>query len=806
MEEETRGFILLDTILQDLRQSGRTLRRSPGFTLIALLTLALSIAATASLFSVIDATLLAPLSTPDASRLIWIDEYAPDGSGSGGTPLRLADWQRLRSFESVAGFYDEGLALTDEGPSRRVIALRTFGPVQKVLHASILVGRAPTPAEARGAEPAILLTARLWRTLFHAERSVLGHVLHLGGKPYPVIGVIDGDVRYPEDVDVWIPAPLEVQGVSRQAGFLGQVARLASGTSIATAQAELDVVSESLAKQHPETDRGRRARITPLQEHVVRGARTSLLTLFGAIASVFLVACLNVAGLLLARGLSRTREAGVRLALGAGRLRLVRLFLTEGLLLSVFGGACGLGLAWYGVELLKRFLPADMPRLANANLNGRTVVFVGVSICIAAVLCGLIPAIQIASRMGAGRLNELSRGIIGPRERLRGLLVIAEVAASLALLVTAGLLGESYFHMHQTSLGFRPDHALSFAVPFAWDTPPAHLRSFSTQALERLASLPGIQSAGIVDQLPLHGGSQSGPLLVRGSSLPASSVERSFSWRTATAGYFEAAGVPMIAGEMFREDQSQDKRHVVVVNRRFAKLVFHGANPVGREIAQRQAASAPVWFRIVGLVGDTRQEPSDLEAEPEVYVPWGSTYWPMMNFVVRTLGDASNMKREIEDAIQPLAPEQTIQRIARLQELTDETEAGPRGRAWLLGCFAVVATVLGGVGIFGLLTQEVARRTPELGLRLALGAAPGNLFWETTLRGLRLVAVGLVAGTLLSMAAQKFIEKLIFASKPTNLPAYFAALLVLLMAAFVASVIPSIRAARIQPVDALRQN
>jgi predicted permease len=483
---------------------------------------------------------------------------------------------------------------------------------------------------------------------------------------------------------------------------------------------------------------------------------------------------------------------------------LIGFFVMEGVVLSIAGGACGIALAVSGIEFLKHFLPAEIPRLDTALLDVRTLAFTGIAICVSALLCGVIPAVQLASRVRVGSLNEGVRSIGGPREGLRGILVVAEVAVSVVLLVSAGLLAGSYLHMRHVPLGFQPDRAVSFTVAFPWETPSANLNSFAAQALDRIGKIPGVESAGIVDRLPLHGETQSGPVVVRGQALSPSLALRSISWRTATPDYFVSAGIPMTAGAVFSADQGPSGARMALINQRLAALLFHDVNPIGQEISRKEGAAAPSWFRIAGVVSDVRQNPSDAEAQPEVYVPWGSTYWPVMNFVIRTVRPGPAIAREIRAAVQPLTTRQVIGSVAPLQDATDETEEEPRNRAWLLSCFAGAATLLAGVGIFGLLSQEVVRRTPEFGVRLALGADPRRLFWSTTLRGMRLVTAGLVIGIVLSVAATRMVQSLLPAGDAFASSSYALAGAVILLASFLASLLPGLRAAGIDPLTALR--
>ncbi len=552
---EARNLAWLENIAQDFRHSFRTLRRNPGFSAIASVTLAVGIGATTALFSVLDTALLHPLSAGEPERLVWLQEFSKGRNESGGNPARLADWQAARSFSAVAGFYSEGAVWPSPRGPVQLQVLRTLGDMHGVLQAKLQLGRAFTAAEIRGeGQPVALLTAGAFSARFQSNPAILRQILPLGRTAYQVIGVLAPGVDYPEEMDLWAPAPREIQKTSRAAGFLGIVARLAPRVPIARAQAEIDVLSGRLASQYPATDRDRSAALTALADHVSESVRKPLLVLFGAVAGVLLIGCLNIAGLLLARGLTRRREAAIRVSVGAGYARLVRLFFAESLLLASAGCLLGLLLAFAGVALLKTVLPAEVPHLAAVSVNLR-VVLGGIGMAVlSAIVFGALPAWQFASGAQNPVLKDGGAGSVGARQSgLRALLVMAEVAVSVVLLVVAALLATSFLKMRSQARGFNSAHAYSFALELPWDVDSSVLNATAADTLTRLTAFPGTISCGVVDRLPLHGGSQSNRLLVRGKTFPPSLAEKEFGFRTASPGFFAAAGIPLLAGSVYRD-------------------------------------------------------------------------------------------------------------------------------------------------------------------------------------------------------------------------------------------------------------
>ena len=805
---DARKLAWLEGMGQDLRQGARTLWHSPGFTVVSALTLALGIGGTSALFSVVDSALLHPLTAPEPERLVWLQEYSKGHNESGGNPARLADWQRARSFSAVGGFYGEGAIWASPQGLVQLQVLRTVGDFGGALGARLAEGRLFTAAEIRGeGQPVAILSGQTFRRRFHSDGRILNRTVRLGASAYQIIGVLADGLDYPEGSDVWVPAPREVQNTERKAGFLGVVARLAPGISRAQAQAEIDLLSGRLAKEYPETDRDRSASLTLLADHVSNDARKPLLVLCGAVGSVLLIGCLNIAGLLLARGLGRRREAAIRVSVGAGYGRLVRLFFAESLLLAAIGCVGGLLLAFIGIDVLKAFLPAEVPHLAAVSMNLRVVLCsIGLSL-LAAVLFGALPAWQFAASAQSVALKDGSSASVGNRKNgLRSGLVIFEVCFSAALLVTAVLLSNSFVKLRSRAVGFNAAKAYTFKLELPWDTDAGVVNSIAFDTLDRFKAFPGTISCGLVDNLPLHGGSQSNLFQIRGKTLPAAIAEREFGYRTASQRFFAAAGIPVLAGSVFRDWRGGQGIREAVISERLAQLWFPGENPIGHEFARPDVRNELRWFRIVGVVGAVPLHATDTEQAAEVYVPWGATYWPLMNFVVRTERPQADVSRYVHEQIQKANGSELFSNVETLDERTADTRSGQRTAALLVGGFAFLAVGLAALGIFGLMAHETKQRTQEIGVRLALGAEPRNIAFDAVLRAVKLVALGLAVGLCVAWYASELVKSLLFGVAPHDAGSYAIASGAIMLAAILASLWPAVRAARIDPIRALRHD
>ncbi|MEO6192809.1 MAG: ABC transporter permease [Thermoanaerobaculia bacterium] len=795
-----------DALARDVRLAVRTLSRRKGLALTAICSLALGIGANSAVFSVIDAVLLRPLPLPGPDRLVVIEE-TKNGEVSGGNPARLADWAaQVTDLAATAGFYGEGLVLTGRGEPARLRAIRTFGRPLAVLGVQPLLGRGFTPAEEAGrSERVALVGEAIWRRRFGADPRLLGRALTLSGEPYQIIGVLPDGLGYPEDLDLLIPAPLDVQQTSRKAGFLKVVARMKPEATLAGLRARLNTVAGRLAKQYPDTDAGRAARPVPLQEDQSGGARLPLLVLLGTVAMVLLIACVNIASLLLARAAERQRESAIRSALGSGRGGLIRLYLVESLLLALAGGILGLLVAAVLLAALKGLLPADTPRLALAHLDPRVLGF-GLAL---SLLCGLAfgfaPAWQASRGRPASGLRDGARsGTSASGLRTRKLLVALQVMLSVVLLVGVGLLAKSLFAMRGVPLGFRPDSVLTVKINFPWDTPKQRLESFYAQALESFAALPGVGRVGLADRLPFEGGSQSGPIAIEGRPLPPRLAESDVSHRATSAGYFRAMDVPLRSGRFLREGTGPRE---ALVNEALAKAYFPAGDAVGRRITfdvKPGKGETPVWFEVAGVVGNVRLSADQAAPMPEVFVLPRDTYWPMARFVLRAETEPGLLAPAVRKAVSRLDPNLVVDEIATLDEQIDLATADSRVRVRLLGGFAIIALWLAVLGLYGVLSSDVAQRTHEIGVRLALGADPDRVSRAVLWKGLSIVLGGLLLGLCGAAALGRWLGALLFGVEPLDLPVLLGVSLTMIAVAAAASYLPALRAAEVDPGIALR--
>jgi predicted permease len=802
---DARGWVGLETTLRDLRQAARRLAASPGFTGVAVVSLALGIGATSALFSVVDAVLLKPLPYPQADRLVSLQELRPTGT-SNGNPRRLLDWQGAQAFAGVAGFYTERQLLRTKGELRPLVTLRSAGPLGATLGVQPALGRLPTADEERGAGNVALVAHELWVGAFGRDLALLGSTLDLSGQPVTVLGILPPRTAG-EEIDLWIPLSADMLESSRAAGFLTQVARLRPGVSREAAEAELATLAEGLARQHPETDAGLRAQLVPLQAAQTRAARAPLLLVFVAMAALLAIACLNLAGLQVARGLARQREVAIRLALGAARGRLLRQLLAESLLLALVGGLLGWLGAHLGLEALKSWLPADVPNLAAVSLDGRAALFALATTLLSVLVFGWVPAHQAARHTVATTLKEGGPGSGGARrQRLRSGLVVAQVALSTALLIGAGLLARSFVQLRQQPLGFEPSAAMSFRVAFGWDTPRERVERFRAAVLERLAALPGVREVGVVDRLPFAGGTQTAPAAVRGRELDAALAETEVSWRLASPGYFAAAGIPLRAGERYPEPPPPGEPVPVLVNERFARLFFADEPLLGRDILKRfdqtPVTESSPWLRIVGVLPDVRQ--SVAETPPEVYLPWGTSYWPLLSFVVRTDGEPGAMAGALRSAVQAVDAEVLVEDLGPFRQQVDAVERSPRERAILLGALALAALALALIGLYGVLSTEMLRRSRELALRLVLGAEPVQLVGNAVARGLALAGTGLALGLAAALGLARYLESLLYGIRAWDPSTFALAALLMLAVCGLAAYLPASQVTRIQSAEALR--
>lgn len=802
--ERTRDadvLVTLDAWLRDARLAWRGLARRPGLMAAVAGSLAAGIALNSSVFSVVDAVLLKPLPLERADEVMVLQETI-DGERVGANPARFRDWrEQATGLTDYAGFYQEGLVMTGRGDVERIEAQRTFGAPLRLLATRPLVGRAFTEAEERGeGEPVAILFHSFWQRRFGADRGLVGQSLTLSKKSYRVIGVLPASLVYPAGVDVMIPAELVFQRADRTGNWFEMVARKRPEASMQQLRAQLDTIATSLAREHPGTDKNLRVTVQPLQDAQAAPAAQPLRLLMATVGMVLLVACLNIASLLLARASERGREMAVRASLGAGRGAIARLFLLESAWLALLGGAGGVLLANWGVEWLKSILPDGVPRLEDVALDGRVLLFTLAVTMVCALVVGLLPAWQ-ASASASGELLREGRGTVNPRsrQRVRKLLVIAQAAFSVMLLVGGFLALQGFLSARARALGFQPSQRTAVAVHLTWNTPSEDIRRMTSRLLEEFSTLPGVRRVGVIDALPLAGETQSGAVRVEGAELPEALRRMSVDQRTVSAGVFAALGQPLLAGRLF-EDRAGKGLTEVVINQAFADRFLAGRNPLGVRFAYGREAAAEM--EIVGVVGDVRRTPLDAAAHPAFYQSYQRGYWPMNEFILETSIPVS--AAAIRSAVQRVDPNQPVVAIQTLESSLNRYLAQPRVQAVLISAFALGALLLAALGLYGLLASDVAQRKQEMGVRLALGATPAQLVAMLVRQGAGVAAVGLLAGVAAAVALARFLAGTIAGIPDLTWQAPAAASAMLIVVAVLASLLPARRAAAVAPASALR--
>ncbi len=803
----------MDTFIQDLRHALRLLRRSPGFATVAILTLALGIGATTAIFSVVNGVVLRPLpyDDPDELYMVWEDKELRGGPATEWTGrATFRDWrERNRAFEGMAAVNGWAPTLTGgDRPEALAGALVSSGYFS-VLGLAPALGRGFLPEEeAPGAGNVVVLSHELWQRRFGGDPTLPGGTLTLNGETHRVVGILRPGFRPPivQAAELWAPLPLDPEMDDRGNYFLRVVGRLAPGVTPEAARADMQRVAASIAAEHPVDYRDVGVTLEPLQEAIVGPVRTPLLVLLGAVGLILLIACANVANLLLARAAGREREVAVRSALGAGRRRLARQLLTESLVLATCGGLAGLALGAWGTELLVHMAPPGTPRLEAIGLHPVVFLFAALSTLGTGVLFGLAPALGLSRRRASEVLREGGRGVEGGgRGRLRSALVVTELALGVALLVGAGLLLRSFGELRSVDPGFRVQSVLSGRLVFpAAGYDREAITGFMDQLERRLEARAGVRGAGLVSVLPLSGSVSDISFGIEGR-LPAEGEEPAADLRRATPGFFRAMGIPLIRGRTFDVRDREGAGSVAVISQGMMRAHFPGEDPVGRRIkvGNVRDPESP-WFTVVGVVGSVRSRALDRDPEPEIYLSAAQYPARGMNVVLRGEREPEALAGTLRETVASLDPDMPLAGLAALEELFANAVAPQRFLSRLLGAFAGLGLVLGLVGIYGVMAYAVSRRTREIGVRIALGAAPRDVLGQVMRQGATLTAAGLGAGFLLALLASRALAGILYEVSPTD-PLTLAAVPLLLGAtALLACWIPARRATRVDPVEALR--
>ncbi len=801
----------MGSIWQDLRYGVRMLWRAPGFTAIAVFALALGVGANTAIFSVVNAVVLRPLPFPDAARLVWFDGALP-AKGVKESSLSkpdYLDWRKEADVFADTTAFVEGSAILsgEDGEPERVprgVVTASFFPTVGV---NPMLGRALSAEdELPGSELVTVLSYGLWQRRFGANPKVVGSKMTLSGRSVTVVGVMPAGFDYPGGAQVWSPLRNSADDVKRDNRYLHVLARLKPTVTLEGAQTQIDTISGRLGQQYPETNGGWTAHLTGLQERTTSGVRSSLLLLFGAVGFVLLIACANVANLLLARATARRKEIALRTALGAGRLRIIRQLLTESLLLAMLGGVAGLILSLFLTDLLVAISPADVPRLDEITLDARVLGFTVGVVTLVGLLFGIAPAMQASKTELNEALKEGGRSSTEGRNRLRALLVVSEVALSLLLLVGAGLLIKSFVLLRDVPPGFDPKNVLTMRIslPAARYAEPQQQANFYRELMERTRVLPGVEAAGATLSLPLGGSKFSvGRSFVREGRALATEESQDTDYFVATPDYFKAMRVPLKAGRTFTERDTADAPQVVVVNESLARRVFPGEDPIGKHLT--------VWRdekfarEIIGIVGDVKSSTLDAEVNSQIYVPHAQDAgWGGLSLAVRTKGEPEALTAGVRSAVLSIDKNLPVFDIKTMDDVLANSVANNRLVMLLFSVFALFALLLATVGIYGVIAYSVARRTHEIGIRMALGAQASDVLRLIVGQGMLLALIGVGLGLLGAFAVTRVMESQLYGVSATD-PLTFAIVASMLAAvALVACYIPARRATKVDPMIALR--
>jgi putative ABC transport system permease protein len=804
------------TLVQDLRYGLRLLARSPGFTAIALLTLTLGIGATAAIFSVVDAVLLRALPYRDPQCLVSVFEDLSETGFPRNTPApaNYVDWKaQTQIFQDAAAVADRVYSLTGNGiePEEVQGAAVTWN-LFAVLGIRAALGREFLAEEDRpGAARVVLISHGLWKRRFGGDSGLVGRQVLVNDQKYTVVGVMPPGFSYPNrDTEIWTPIALTPEELANRGGhYLHVVARLRSGVTLAKANAELQVLCTRLARTYPDTNAGiSRFFAEPLHDTYTRDARTGLIVLMAAVGFILLIACANIANLLLSRATARRREIAVRTALGAARGRIVRQMLTESALLASGGGVLGILLADWCFNFLTNLIPQDLSRTVALSLDLRVLAFaVAVSLA-SSFLFGMAPALQVSGIGLNDALKEGGRGAAGPgRGTFRSLLVIGQVALSLMLLVGSGLLLESFAQLRGLDPGFRADHVLTVRLYDAARYRDFTKRSqFFEQVLERVRALPGVKAAGFTSALPLtwDGGTNTftpeGRVLDRNVTYDANN-------RVVSPGYFEAMRVPLRRGRYFNSGDGPDARAVAIINETMARKFWPNGDALGKRFKFDEPNAKTPWCSIVGVVGDVRQMRLNEAPRQEMYFPYWQAKGNWMaprDLAMRTAGNPLDLAAAVRQAVWSIDKDQPVSDVMTMDDILDQEVAQRRVQAALLGGFAALALILACVGIYGVLSYLVTQRTREIGVRVALGARASDVFRTVAGQGMALAAIGIAAGLAVSLLLMRLLSSLLFGVNSADPAAYLSAVTLFAAVALVASYFPARRAARVDPMAALR--
>jgi putative ABC transport system permease protein len=813
--------------MRDITVAARGLIGTPVFTLVAVLTLALGNGAITAIFTIADTVLLKPLPYHEPDRLVRVFGATPSkGEERDSTSMPdYHDFQReSRTLAGLAGFVRWSYNLTSgDGTAQRVWGAYATSDLFQTLQEKPILGRTFVPEEDRPGENRVtILSYGLWQSLFGGAPDVVGKKLRLDDVEHTVIGVMRQGLEFPSDAQLWIPFGLP-EGMPRSLHFLRLVGRMAPGVSVDQARSEMGAIARRLELAYPDSNTGREVRLVPMREHLVGNVRPALLVLLGAAGLLLLIACANVANLLLARFYQRQGETALRRALGASRTRLFGQAFAEAALVSAAGAALGLALAAVAVRVLVALQLAqenpsfladrlhDVPRLDQIGLDGRVVAFAAALGLLTAVIVSLLPALQLSEKSLMRVLTGIGKGDSGGGLRLRGAFVVVQVALALTLVISAGLLIRSFSRLVHLDPGFRSDRVVTFQIslPMAKYQEQQQVADYFAELLRRIEALPGVVSAGLTWSPPLGGLRASNEIDVEGH--PATAGEKyEAAIQPASARYFQTLGIPLVQGRYFTEQDDDKAAPVVIVNETLARRFWPDENPLGRRVTVEAAYGPTIAVKgdkreVVGVVADFKGAGLAREADAEMYFPYPQVIWRMMSIVVRTQGDPLGLANSLRQEVREMDGNVAVFQLRTMDQVVSQSVAQPRFNMTLLAIFAAVSLVLATIGVYGIVSYSVSLRSREIGIRMALGARRRDVLLPVLRQGALLTLVGLLAGTLGALALTRSLSALLFGVEPTDPWTFVSLAAFFFLVAVLASYIPARRATRVNPLVALRE-
>jgi putative ABC transport system permease protein len=819
----------MEILFQDLRYSFRSLIKNVGFTVVAVVALALGTGANSAIFSVVNAVLLRPLpyGNPDELIMTWGHNRKSGNMKSGISAPDFIDYQSQNaSFEGLASFTYDDFNLSGSDMPEHVQGTMVSSNFFDVLGVKPALGRSMLVEDGQpGADRVVMISDGLWKRRFGSDRNLIGQTITLNGESFTVIGVTPPNFQSPEKGDeIWVPMSFDGGDRSRvpssaspealkirSATFLKGVARLKPGVTRKQAQAEMDTIAGRIEQQYPNSNTGIGITTLPLKEEIVGNIGPALIILLAAVGFVLLIACANVANLLLSRAASRQKEIAVRIALGAGRARLIRQLLTESVLLALTGGLFGLILAFVGIRLLVAINPANIPRLSEIDIDGRVLGFTLLISLLTGVIFGLVPALQATKPdLNETLKAEGARGSTGGirKQRVRSLLVISEVALTVLLLIGAGLMIKSFYSLQKVQLGFNPENVLTMQVnlPSVKYSEDSQITTFYDQVIQRVRALPGVQAVGAATSIPLMDRRFVRRFTIDGRA-PATPDERlTAHFRSVSYDYHRAMGIPLLKGRYFNEQDRDKSAQVIIINDSMARLYWPDEDPVGKHMTI--PGDGPISREIVGVVSDVKHEKLDSDSGSEMYVPYLQKPFTFMGLAVRTGSDPAYMTNTVRDQILAIDNTQAVYDVKTMQQMVGESVSQPRLNMLLLTIFAGIALMLAAVGIYGVMSTAVSQRKHEIGIRMALGAQASDILKMIVGQGMALAVVGMVIGVVvaffLAFSLTRVIEGFLFGVSATDLTIFIGIPLLLVFVAFLSCYIPARRATRVDPMIALR--